>query len=449
MNTYQDCVDYLYSLISYETKPNWSYDNKSLNLERFKKFLHRIGDPQNDLRIIHIAGSDGKGSTCAILTSVLQHAGFKTGLFTSPHLHSVRERIRINNDWIDKESFVYWTQYLRNELEAFSPGQTGFTTFFELLTAMGFHYFKQQQVDFAVMETGLGGRLDATNVGNPILCIITHISMEHAEKLGDTLEKIADEKLGIIRKNAPVIVGPQDETLLPHFKKRLEYHPSSVNYVDEEFSLLDTSILNAKRNIVFKDSHNSIVTLASPLLGYYQVQNVMTAYAAFSQLRERKWIPFTDSDMFQEGVNKTVWDGRFEVFTLPDGKSIVLDIAHTVKGALSLKRSLDDVFPNKKRSFILGFLKEKNYMAMIENLCNEEDFIILTEPPSPRAIPLDELQRTCSVLESKFDIRYEKEAASAFQAVIDTIDSNRVLVIAGSLYLVSHVRSMLTQEIED
>lgn len=442
MNTYQECVDYLYSLISYETKPNWSYDNKSFNLDRFQSFLTRLGNPQNHLKIIHVAGSDGKGSTCAMITSVLQHKGYQVGLFTSPHLHSVRERIQINRKWITKEAFVHWTNVLRHELESFSPGQSGFTTFFELITAMGFLYFQQEKVDFAVIETGLGGRLDATNVGNPILCVITHISMEHADKLGDTLEKIADEKLGIVRDQTPVVIGHQDDHLLPHFYQRLNGHSSQTVFVDNSYSLLLSRIVDHQREIVFQTETESVKVM-SPLLGYYQVQNVMTVHAAINTLAQKYIHPVSIQD-FQYGIQHTRWDGRFEVIpyhSIP----VVLDIAHTVKGAIALKQSVMEVYPKQKLIFVLGFLKDKNYQEMMKELCTPDDNIILTVPPTPRALEMDELQKVCTCFDNKMSFHFIENVDHAFEQALKLAHHDSVVIVAGSLYLVSAVRSRLVQ----
>lgn len=447
MNTYQDCVEYLYSLISYETKPNWSYDNKSMNLYRFKEFLSRFGNPQKKLKIIHVAGSDGKGSTCAVISAVLQHMGYRVGLYTSPHLHSVRERIQINREWITKDAFVQWTNHLRSVLDTHAPGQSGFTTFFELITAMGFLYFQDEEVDFAVIETGLGGRLDATNVADPTLCIITHISMEHADKLGDTIEKIADEKLGIIRIDSPVVIGHQDKELLSHFYLRLEDHSASTVLVDEHYELISSSIVDNQRQI-YCTYDDSSIQLTSPLLGSYQIQNVMTAHAALNMLSAKGLIQKFNHVVFNNGLQQTIWDGRFEV--IHQGKvNIILDIAHTVKGAASLKSSLEGVFPGSKRIYVLGFLHDKNVQGIVETLYNENDHIIFTEPPTPRALPIDEVKKEIQSFQHSPSIQIEKDALKAFELAMQTADVGDVVVVAGSLYLVSAVRDKLVPQPED
>lgn len=447
MKTYQDCVDYLYSLISYETKPNWSYDNKSMNLERFKEFLSRLNNPQKNLNIIHVAGSDGKGSTCAMISAVLQHMGYKVGLYTSPHLHSVRERIQINREWITKDAFVHWTNHLRSAMDEHAPGQSGFTTFFELITAMGYLYFQDENVDFAVIETGLGGRLDATNVADPKLCIITHISMEHADKLGDTLEQIAEEKLGIVRKDSPVVIGHQDRELQSHFHTRLSDHQAKTVLVDERYEFVSSSIAENQRHIDCKYD-DATIHFISPLLGSYQIQNVMTAHSALTMLSGQGLIHIFNQDAFNVGLQKAKWDGRFEV--IPYGKTnVVLDIAHTVKGAVSLKNSLEDVFPTSNRIYVLGFLKDKNVRGMVEALCNDDNQIIFTEPPTPRALPLDKVKENIQSFQHLTFIQMEKDALKAFDLAMQTADEGDVVVVAGSLYLVSAVRDKLIQQPED
>lgn len=418
-----------------------------MNLVRFKDFLSQLGNPQQGLQIIHVAGSDGKGSTCAMLTAVLQQLGYKVGLYTSPHLHSVRERIQINREWINKDAFVHWTNHLRNTMDEFSPGQSGFTTFFELITAMGFLYFQQEKVDFAVIETGLGGRLDATNVAEPKLCVITHISMEHADKLGETIEKIADEKLGILRKQSPVVIGHQDSSLLPHFHARLTDHPSKTVFVDEQYEVLSNWIENNKRYIQCQYDKEK-VKLISPLLGHYQTQNVITAHAAMCVLADQNQIQHYSDDAFNQGLQHTKWDGRFEVIPYGNTK-VVLDIAHTVKGVASLKRSLEEVFPHAKRHYVMGFLRDKNVSGMIDALCDENDRFIFTAPPTPRALPLGELQKRISGMNLLSPVQFEEDALTAFDLALQHSNKDDVVIVAGSLYLVSAVREKLIQKLDD
>jgi dihydrofolate synthase/folylpolyglutamate synthase len=343
-------------------------------------------------------------------------------------MHSVCERIQINRENIPKDAFVHWTNHLRNTLDDFSPGQRGFTTFFELITAMGFLYFQEEQVDFAVIETGLGGRLDATNVADPKLCIITHISMEHADK------------------QSPVVVGHQDHELLHHFHARLDDHSAKVVMVDERYELLSTTIASENRHILCKCEETNM-ELISPLLGYYQTQNVMTAHASMSLLFEHGIVQNFNDDTFNQGLQKTKWDGRFEIIT--HGKTkVVFDIAHTVKGAASLKKSLEEAFPHANRIYVMGFLHDKNVPGMINALCNDEDQIYFTIPPTPRALPMDQLKEQVQKMNLFSQHYFEDDVLNAFDLAIQNANDDDVVIVAGSLYLVSSIREKIIQQMD-
>ena len=219
--------------------------------------------------------------------------GYKTGLYISPHLENIRERIQINGNWISENDFSVLSEYLEEKLAEHPPVQTGYATFFELMTSMAFLYFKRENVDFAVIETGLGGRLDATNVMMPLVTVITHISKEHTAQLGDALEQIADEKLGITRPAVPVIIGHQDQDLLPHFRSRLEYHCPPPVFLDTDYHLNSISLDNHSRHVELWRGNplQEKRVFSLPLLGHYQMQNVATALAALDSLQQEGHLP--------------------------------------------------------------------------------------------------------------------------------------------------------------
>ncbi len=459
MNSYKDAIHYLYSFISYERDPNWKYSDKTFNLQRFRDFLATLGNPQYQCNTIHVAGSDGKGSVCAMISSVLQTMGYKVGLYVSPHLENIRERISIGGEWISEQDFTFWA----GELQKLRPPETiepaGYATFFELMTAMAFLYFAQNKVDFAVIETGLGGRLDATNVLQPLITVITHISMEHTDKLGNTLEAIADEKLGITKTDVPAVIGHQDSSLYRHFRKRFSSHQASVIIADETYQISDWKPENGTRALgIFlergkfknKNTHSEIRLIHLPLFGHYQIENAVTAIAALDILADSGTISSFSEENLDRGMRNLVWPGRFEIrkvqlAAIQDTEiSVVMDVAHTEKGASSLRLSLDEVFPHLKRIFIMGFLKGKNISSMVSNLVRPQDQIFITQAPSPRGESIEMIRQTIAkILSVPQPLEAISDPLNAYKKALEKADANSIIVITGSLYLVGQIRRMV------
>lgn len=444
MKNLRDALDYLYSFVSYERKAQWNYSDKTLNLKRFQTLLTELGGPQNQLRIIHVAGSDGKGSTCAFLASLLQAKGYRVGLYTSPHLHHIRERIQIDGRCISAPAFVRWTQALKQTVERRNHPHRGYATFFELLTAMAFLYFKERGVDYAVIETGLGGRLDATNVANPLVSIITHISMEHSHLLGDTLEKIADEKLGIVRPDAPVAIGSQDASLLPHFEKRLLDRNAASVFVDRDYEIISQQTDRKGRKFIVESKRSRQQwTLRIPLLGRYQGRNAVTALAALQAMQAAGTLPAFTLRQLQQGFAATQWPGRFEVIRRARRAPVVLDVAHTVKGAAALRESLDESFPKQRRVFVCGFLQDKDAAGMVKELCRPDDVLVLTQAPTPRGMSIRQIEDllTHNGVQPPREIERRKPPRSALRRALQLAAPRDVIVVAGSLYLIGALRN--------
>jgi len=442
MNPFQNALKYLYSFISYERETEWRYSDKTLNLERFRALLHRLEEPQDSLQAVHVAGSDGKGSVCAMTASVLREMGYKVGLYVSPHLENIRERISINGQWISEEDFTAWTAILEETMKGLPPAPGGYATFFELLTAMAFLHFRREKVDYAVIETGLGGRLDATNVMNPLLTAITHISLEHTDKLGNTLEAIADEKLGITRPPAPVVVGHQDDHLLEHFHDRLRRHPVPVIFTDEKYRVESHIQGRRLRTLTIrggiKGDERRIVHI--PLLGHYQLQNTLTTMAILDVLKQRQAIRAFTRRELDRGLRNLKWAGRFEIFRRPAKAPVILDVAHTAKGAASLRLSLDEMFPHPKRIFVLGFLKGKDIRGMVRYLLRPGDQVIITHAPSPRGESVENILREIEGLNETMRIQAVENPAAAFLQAESGATRKEIIVVCGSLYLVGEIR---------
>lgn len=445
---YQNALSYLYSFVSYEQKTGWTYSDKTLNLERYRKLLAQLGNPQFFLNPIHVAGSDGKGSTCAMIASALQAMGYKTGQFLSPHLQNIRERITINSQWIDELEFCHLVDYLKDQLKGMPPLPEGYATFFELLTAMAFLYHKEKTVDFSVIETGLGGRLDSTNVMNPLITAITHISLEHTHLLGDTLEKIADEKLGITRPNVPVVIGHQEPDLLPYIRKKLSHHSAPVIFADDCYRIVSHSYGRRYRTVDIENIKTNLKRkLKIPLFGYYQLQNVITALAVMDTLVDSQSIPPFSEKRLQEGMRNVYWPGRFEIVRRIGQPTVILDVAHTAKGTASLRLSLDEIFPNKRRTYVMGFLKGKNIQSMINHLVRPEDRIVLTKAPSPRGESTDNIMQSIDGFKERFPIySVENKPVKAYQLAKSMVSDRESIIVTGSLYLVGEIRTFLFGE---
>lgn len=365
-------------------------------LERIKALTAALGEPQNFYRTIHVAGTNGKGSVCAMLAEMLKAQGLRVGLFTSPHLESYCERIRINGENISETDFAEMIFRVKAcNVDA---------THFEVLTAAAFLYFKICAVDIAVIEVGLGGTLDSTNVITPELSIITNVALDHENILGN-LENIARNKAGIIKEKIPVVTGA---TGLP------------------------LEIIRA----VAKEKNSPLYEVTTPanvelnLRGDYQKMNAAIAIKAAQLLG-------IDDKNICAGLSRVEWAGRFEVIN----NSFVIDGAHNPHGAKALRQSLDKIFPHGKRVWVFGALKDKNFDEMIKILFRADDFVIVTPPDSERAASTEMLCR--SLRENKIPCAAVEDNFAAIERLKNT--SGDVKIIAGSLYLIGKVRRTITQ----
>jgi len=326
-----------------------------LGLERVSELLAYFGNPQDRIKCIHVAGTNGKGSTCAMIASVLVEAGYKTGLYTSPHLVEYTERMKINGKDISRSDF----SKLIFEVINYSNNANIPATEFEILTVAAFMYFYEQGVDYAVIETGLGGRLDATNVvKKPLMSIITDIDLDHTSRLGGTIEEIAREKAGIIKSESPVITLKDNKGLDIMQKKTF----SKLILADPEKIRFDTN-----------------------LKGIWQKRNLALAEEAITLLEIN--IP---EKVQEQGFKNTVWQGRFQYI---EEENLVIDAAHNPLAAKVLRESLDKYFPDSKRVFIYSSLDTKDYRGVIELLFREEDIVILTKSFSAASVPPEVLKQ--------------------------------------------------------
>ncbi len=393
-----------------------------LGLANITSFLESIGSPQDAYKTIHIAGTNGKGSTSAMLDAILRAQGYKTGLFTSPHLVSLRERVKVNGRMIDKNAVVSFIDRYRKELSQRK------LSFFEVITAMGFEYFKRAAVDVAVIETGLGGRLDASNVLHPILTITTDISLDHMEILGDTLAKIAREKAGIIKTGVPHLIGllpPEAEQVME--KKCRKMHSPLIRLKPSDF------VPNPSRmSLNFKYNGFSIGTITPALVGVHQLKNTALVLKAVSVLNKEGLR--ISKRAAREGITHTDWPGRFQIREYRGKPTHIFDVSHNAAGAASFADSFKAKFPGRKAHLLTGFVKRKEHQKILDSLSQIASDYALVKLRTKRAVDVAELIRTIDFR----GVPYRKFGSieQAYTNLLKSSGPDDIIVIIGSHYLV-------------
>ena len=393
---YEKILRYIYSLESPKIK---------LGLERIQKLLDKIGNPERNLKCIHVAGTNGKGSVCAMLLSILKEAGYKVGLYTSPHLKKFNERIRINGHFItDKEIVDYFLK-----IKPYITTQS----FFEITTAMAFWYFKEKNVDFAVLEVGLGGRLDATNVVMPLISVITNIELEHTDLLGDTIEKITFEKAGIIKNNVPVVTiakGKALETIKKIAKGKNAPLFAVKKYDDVKFNYLNGSFQQVNKDIA--------LTTVDVLNKFHSVK--------------------ISQKQIKNGIKKTQWQGRMQ-FT---SKNVLVDCAHNPSGFEVLKKELL-IIKNKKNIknfiFVVGIQEDKDIMMILKIINPSVSTIIFTKSKNEKAAKPEYLLKIFKKLNKNSTTKIINNPKNALNHAKKISSKKDLVVVAGSIYMVGEV----------
>jgi dihydrofolate synthase/folylpolyglutamate synthase len=420
---YSESIAYLYGLQKFGIK---------LGLHTIKRLLSSIGDPHKTFPSIHIAGTNGKGSTAALIASVLTEAGYKTGLYTSPHLVSFNERIKIGNRTISKKDVVRLTVLLQNRSRGFAS-----ITYFELVTAMAFLYFAEQNVDCAILEVGMGGRLDATNVIVPLLSIITTISKEHEFYLGPTLKHIALEKAGIIKRKRPVITGITQPALIKLLKEKCMLKQSRLYRLGKDFTLKPTPSDTFTYHGVTFDLNG--ITLG--LRGTFQVTNAALALAAIDILKSKSFR--IDTESILRGLRKVHWPGRLE--RVKRTPLVILDGAHNPDAMNHLMKSLLKDFKFKRLFLILGIMEDKNIKRIIRDIVMAAHMIILSRPRMDRAATTKDL---ADILEG-FNLSNFKvidDVDKAIQFALIRAHKDDLICITGSLFTVAEAHRFFKQK---
>ncbi len=447
---YQKALDFIYSFIDYSLKRNFRNAAEKFNLDRMRTFMHHLGDPQEDYRIIHVAGTKGKGSVSAYCANILAEQDYSTGLYTSPHMVEFTERIRINGEMIAKSDLVEIVQQLKPVTEKVPE-----ITTFELTTALALVHFSRQKVDYAVLEVGLGGRLDATNIVTPIVSVITSISYDHTKILGDTLSEIAGEKGGIIKSNIPVIVAPQKEEARRKLEAIAEERNAPLIQVGRDYLYAaDSHGLDGQTFLIWTPDEQPMVDefiesggrdiwsplrFRIPLLGFHQVENAATAYAALKTAE--KFGVEVSQDAYRRGFSSVDWPGRMEI--LQNHPVVVIDSAHNRYSALRLRQAMDDYFPGLPVLLVFGASEDKDIEGMFQELLPRVRRVITTQSIHPRAINAEKL--------AEFAHRCGRSAQAitpieyALETALQEAGDEAVVLVAGSIFVAAAARKLLPE----
>ena len=423
--------------IAYINEPRWQ--ESRFGLERIAELLDRMGRPQDRLKFVHVAGTNGKGSTCAFVASVLQKAGYRTGLFTSPYIIQFEERIRVDGQNIALDDLRDVTLFVRGHAEAMAAETGEHPTEFELMTAVAFEHFARCACDIVVCEVGMGGRLDSTNVIQaPEVCVITSIGLDHTAMLGDTPAAIAREKAGIFKPGASIVSWLQDDAAAMRVILDAAFEVGSDVTVPAFSTLRDRPVSNGIRSFAYRG-----IEYTTRLLGTYQPFNAIVAIEVVEALRKRGW-SISDEELVQ-GIADTSWPGRFEIVSAGP-PPIIVDGGHNPQGAAVLAESLRDVFPDKRVTFLMSVLADKDYPAMIAEVADLAKAFVCATPPNPRALPAADLAKAIADIVQDEPVRIEVAAdfSSAKRRALQIAGKNGVVCAFGSLYSISELKSSAT-----
>jgi len=412
--SYPEAIQFLYDLRLFGAE---------FGLDNTFQLAALAGQPQNRLRFIHVAGTNGKGSTCAMLESIYRAAGLRVGLFTSPHLVSFRERIQINRRWVGGDDVVRLVGELQPWLKSFP--EVHHPTFFEVVTVMALKFFAEQHCDLVIWETGLGGRLDATNIVTPLASVITNIQFDHEQWLGDTLAKIAAEKAGIIKPGVPVITATDEPEALAVIEQTAREKNAPLTTV-----AADGNPPLTKFAALFRDA----ATL--PLPGEHQKINAALALATVGVLQNQ--IPVTE-EQIRTGLADVSWPGRLQLVTGKSGQKILLDGAHNPAGAKALRDALEKSYPAAKRTLVLGVLQDKDWRPICETLAPLAARIHTVPVASERSAHPQELAEACRKINPAAEISVGRSLGEA----LEKSAADGFVVITGSLYLVGEALERL------
>jgi dihydrofolate synthase / folylpolyglutamate synthase len=428
-SSFQDAFDWLYSFDKY----GWIF-----GLERITFLLEQLGNPHKGLNVIHVTGTNGKGSVCKYVSSILQNAGYKVGLYLSPHLERFSERIVVDNQEISPEDFARLVSQVRPLVDAMK-NQSNTPTFFEIVTALAFLHFKNNAIEYAVVEVGLGGRFDATNVVNPLISVITNISLEHTDILGKDIASIASEKAGIIKDHVTVVSAATEEARVT-IEQIAKERNAPVFWIEQSMW---------KRNAYQKQKQEFLIhgafkdyTVKTSMLGQHQGENIALAIATVEQLQMRG-VYLTDSDI-QDGIGSATHPGRMEIIS--EEPLMLLDGAHNPEGMRMLVRTLQEDFSDHRLILVLGVLKDKDIQTMISMIVPLAEVIVVTKSGNPRAAEPQQLQQIIEGFDPKKTVFLEDSIPKAINHANRVAKQKDLICVTGSLFTVGEARGYLLQK---
>ena len=423
--SYAETLDYIYGFTDYKVKPQHRYAPDVIDPDRPARLLEALGNPHLDYCTIHIAGTKGKGSTAAICASVLRSGGWRTGLFTSPHLQSFRERIQVGSACIPPEDLADLIEEIRPAVDRVQ----GITTF-EVITILAFLYFNRQQVDVGVVEVGLGGRLDATNVVQPLVTIITTLGFDHTYLLGETLAEIAAEKGGIIKPGVPVVCVPQKAGALAVLKRIAADKEAPLTQVGRDWWFEAENADLEGQSFYAGAAGKEGKHYSLPLLGEHQLINATAALAALDIVSHTSHLALSQ-DAKQQGLAKVDWPGRFQI--LQHRPAVVVDAAHNIDSVRAVRRTLEAIFPGRHCILVFGVTADKDVHAIIQELMPVADKIIVTAASHARAARPDDLLRQLE--ENGFEATAMPDVLAALTLALDIAEPEDVICVTGSMFV--------------
>jgi dihydrofolate synthase/folylpolyglutamate synthase len=444
---YQEALDYVYRFVDFSMVRQARLSAENFNLDRMNHLMELLGNPERTYPVVHIAGTKGKGSTAAMIASVLQQAGYRVGLYTSPHLQDYVERIQINRESISHQYFVE----LLDRVKPFLSEVPQISTF-EITTALGFLAMAEEKVDIAVVEVGLGGRLDATNIVTPLVSVITSLSYDHMNVLGNSIDQIAAEKAGIIKPGRPIVLAPQmqaAEAVVVRIAREKHAPLTSVGndlfFTTLSHNLEDQQLMvwsreeQQKMNQYVESQGNSEwkpMTLTIPLLGFHQAQNAATAYATI-RVMQKLGIEVKDSDMLK-GFATVEWAGRFEI--LHRNPLLIVDSAHNQDSALKLRLAMDDYLDERPILLLFGVSEDKDIKGMLDQLMPRVRLFIGTQSIHPRAMEAGKLVELAQQYGKPVMVTQSVE--EGLQQALDHATQDSAIVVAGSIFVAAAVREI-------
>lgn len=425
---YQEALDWILGFQQFGSK---------MGLDRMEWLMERLDHPERSLRFVHVAGTNGKGSTTAMVASILESQGYRVGMYTSPYLDSFTNRIVVNGKDISGGQLVRLVSRIRPLVEEVSETELGHPTVFEVITALALLFFVEERADFVSWEVGLGGRLDATNViPTPAAGVITNIALEHTQILGDTLPQIAGEKAGIIKQGGWVVTGDRQPEVLEVFRRRCQAEGAKLWEIDRDFRAQRTAFDMGGQRFSFDGPGLHLDDVKIQLLGAHQIDNAAVALAAICALRQQGYS--VSEQAILDGLAASRWAGRLEI--MQHDPLVVLDGAHNMHGIVALRRAAEEFFPDHKRILVMGILGDKDYAPMLLHMAPLARKIILTQPEYKRAANVDQL---AAVLQGKgYDVELVPAVPDAVRTAISQAQHGEMVLVCGSLYTVSEARAV-------